>query len=335
MHKKKIFSSIIFFILGVILFWYVYRNFDFSELINALHNLRFGWIIVSIGFGLLSHFIRALRWKMLINTMGYKPVTFNLFLSVIILYFTNLIIPRGGEVSRCVVISKYEKVPFVKLVGTVFVERITDLFAFLLILFVLVIWQLGFFETVLSYPGFQIDFSSLHFKLFPGLLILILIAILVFVLVKFYIFNKIYLKLKQLKGEFIEGISVILHMKEKIKYIVYTFVIFILWLLMLYAMFFAYPPTDKLSFIVALLTYALGTLAYLLPIQAGIGAWHFIVINCLFFYGIDKESGMIFALVAHTFTNLIYLLIGPIAMAFLPIVNNKNTEYQKIKQEMK
>jgi len=223
----------------------------------------------------------------------------------------------------------------VKLVGTVFVERITDLFAFLLILFVLVIWQLGFFETVLSYPGFQIDFSSLHFKLFPGLLILILIAILVFVLVKFYIFNKIYLKLKQLKGEFIEGISVILHMKEKIKYIVYTFVIFILWLLMLYAMFFAYPPTDKLSFIVALLTYALGTLAYLLPIQAGIGAWHFIVINCLFFYGIDKESGMIFALVAHTFTNLIYLLIGPIAMAFLPIVNNKNTEYQKIKQEMK
>jgi hypothetical protein len=143
-------------------------------------------------------------------------------------------------------------------------------------------------------------------------------------MVKFSIFNKIYLKLKTLKGEFIEGISVIMHMKKKIKFIVYTFAIFLLWLLMLYVVFFAYPPTDKLSFIVALLTYALGTLAYLLPIQAGIGAWHFIVINCLFFYGIDKESGMIFALVAHTFTNLIYLIFGPIAMAFLPVLNNTN-----------
>ena len=322
MHKKKIIFSIIFFILGVILFWYVYRNFNFDELKNALHNVRFGWIIVSIMFGLVSQFIRALRWRMLINTMGYKPIISNLFLSVIILYFTNLIIPRGGEVSRCLVISKYEKIPFVKLVGTVFVERITDLFAFLLILFVLVICQFGFFKTVLSYPGFKINYSSHHFKIFPVLLIFILITILVSSMIKFKIFNKIYLKLKKLKGEFIEGISVIMHMKKKINYIVYTFVIFLLWLLMLYVVFFAYPPTEKLSFIVALLTYALGTLAYLLPIQAGIGAWHFIVINCLFFYGIDKESGMIFALVAHTFTSLIYLIFGPIAMALLPVLNN-------------
>ena len=322
MHKKKIIFSIIFFILGVILFWYVYRNFNFDELKNALHNVRFGWIIVSIMFGLVSQFIRALRWRMLISTMGYKPIISNLFLSVIILYFTNLIIPRGGEVSRCLVISKYEKIPFVKLVGTVFVERITDLFAFFLILFVLVICQFGFFKTVLSYPGFKINYSYHHFKIFPVLLIFILITILVYSMIKFKIFNKIYLKLKKLKGEFIEGISVIMHMKKKINYIVYTFVIFLLWLLMLYVVFFAYPPTEKLSFIVALLTYALGTLAYLLPIQAGIGAWHFIVINCLFFYGIDKESGMIFALVAHTFTSLIYLIFGPIAMALLPVLNN-------------
>jgi uncharacterized membrane protein YbhN (UPF0104 family) len=110
MHKKKILSSIIFFILGVTLFWFVYRNFNFSELRTALQDIRFGWIIVSIGSGLLSYFIKALRWKMLINTIEYKPATVNLFLSVIILYFTNLIILGGGEVSKCVVIWKYEKI---------------------------------------------------------------------------------------------------------------------------------------------------------------------------------------------------------------------------------
>jgi glycosyltransferase 2 family protein len=334
LHKRKLLSSLIFLILGITLFWFVYRDFNFKELSKALKNLKFGWIIVSVGFGMLSHYIRALRWGMLINAMGQKPRNVNLFLSVIILYFTNLIIPRGGEVTRCAIVSKYEQVPFVKLVGTVFVERITDLFAFMLIFLIILLFQFRFFETVMNYPGFQLDFSSFHIKLMPVLLIASLITIMVLAMVKFRIFNKVYAKLKQLKGEFIEGISVIIHLKTKVKYIVYTFIIFLLWLLMLYVVFFAYTPTNKLSFIAAVLTYVFGTLAYLLPIQAGIGTWHFIVINCLFFYGIDKESGMIFALIAHTFTNLIFLILGPVAMAFLPIVNNKSPKAQKINSQI-
>jgi len=329
MKKRRIISSIIFFLIGVTLFWFVYRNFKFSELLNALKDIRIGWVIASVGLGLLSHFVRALRWKMLINTMGYSAGTTNLFLSVIILYFTNLIIPRGGEISRCAVVTKYENVPFVKLVGTVFLERITDLSAFLLILLILVICQFSFFKTVMSYPGFKMDFSFHHMKIVPILLIFIFLAILVLALIKFGIFHKIYLKLKQVKGEFIEGAAVIQHLTEKLKYFMYTFLILALWFLMLYVMFFAFPPTDKLTFMAAVLTYTFGTLAYLLPIQAGIGTWHFIVINCLFFYGIDKESGMIFALIAHSFTSLIFLIFGPIALALLPLVNNTSSKKQE------
>lgn len=321
--RKKIISSIVFLILGIALFWLIYRNFDFKELSQALKTIKFGWIILSIGFGLLSHFIRALRWGMLIKTMGYKPGTLNLFLSILILYFTNLIIPRGGEVSRCAVITKYEKVPFVKLVGTVFIERITDLLAFFLILIFLIIFQFRFFKTIMEYPDFQLDFSSYHLKFLPVILVAVFIGLLIAIIVRFKIFKKLYAKLKQLKGEFSEGMSVILHLKQKVVYIFYTFIIFFLWLMMLYAVFFAYPPTNKLSFMVAALTYTFATLAYLLPIQAGIGTWHFLVINCLFFYGIDKESGMVFALIAHTFTNLIFIIIGPIALAVIPLFNIK------------
>ena len=329
MNRKRIISSIIFFIIGVTLFWLVYRNFNIKELISALKEIRYGWIIVAIGFGLLSHFLRAVRWKTLINTMDYKPGITNLFLSVIVLYFTNLVIPRGGEVSRCAVITRYEKIPFVKLVGTVFVERITDLFAFLIILLILVIWQYDFFRTVMSYPGFQIDFSSFHIKLLPLFFGLAILILLIIIIIKLKIFNKLKLKLTKLKNDFTEGLSVILHVRNKILYLATTFLIFILWLLMLYAVFFAYPPTDKLTFLAAALTYTFGTLAYLLPIQAGIGTWHFIVINCLFFYGIDKETGMVFALIAHTFTNLIFLAFGPIALALLPVVNKKTESDKK------
>jgi len=323
MHRKKIVSSVLFFIIGATLLWFVYRDFDARELKTALKNIRYEWIIVSVGFGLVSHFLRAMRWKMLISTMGHKPRTINLFLSVIVLYFTNLIIPRGGEVSRCAVISRYEKIPFVKLIGTVFVERIVDFLTFILIFLILLVWQFSFFRTVFSYPEFKLDFSSLNDKLIPAVLIVILSGILIFVLAKFRIFNRIFLMVKKLKGDFLEGIFVILHMKGRLSFILYTLLIFLLWFLMLYVMFFAYPATTGLTFRVAILTYTFANLAYLLPIQAGIGAWHFIVISCLFFYGIDKETGMIFALIAHTFTNLIFLIFGPVAMAFLPVVNSK------------
>ncbi|MCU0473425.1 MAG: flippase-like domain-containing protein [Bacteroidales bacterium] len=325
MDRKRIFTSLGFFITGIILFWVVYRGFDLRQLKVAIQELRFKWIIISIAIGLLSHFLRAVRWKMLIETLKYKAGIKNLFLSVLVLYFTNLIIPRGGEISRCAVISKYEKIPFVKLIGTVFIERLTDLIAFLIIFLIILFWQFGFFKTVFSYPEFRLDFSDIHSNLLILLMVVALISVIIFILVKFKFTGKILLKFRKLKEEFIEGILVIIHMKGRLKYIILTLLIFLLWVLMYYVVFLAYPPTDKLSFRVAVLTYAFGTLAYLLPIQAGIGAWHFIIISCLYFYGIDKETGMIFALVAHTFTNLIFLVFGPIALALLPIINGKTS----------
>ena len=98
----------------------------------------------------------------------------------------------------------------------------------------------------------------------------------------------------------------------------------ILWLIRFYVIFFAYAPTAKLTITVAIFSYALGTLAYLLPIQAGIGVWHLIIIQCLFLFGVDKDSGMMFALIAHTFSNLIYLAFGALGLVLLPLINNNN-----------
>jgi glycosyltransferase 2 family protein len=326
MDRRRIITSIFFFFIGVALFWIVYRDFNTKQFLDSLDAIRFKWILAAIGFGLLSHLIRAIRWKMLIEIMGYKPTTGNLFLSVIILYFTNLALPRGGEISRCAVITRYEKIPFIKLAGTVFIERLTDMVAFFLILLILIVWQFSFFKTLINYPEFELNLSLSGLNVSVVIIGVILAGALAFSIIKLKIFNKLKMKLRKFKGEFLEGIRVIKHLKNRMQYIVYTLLIFILWVLMLFVVFFAYPPTDHLSFVVAVLTFTCGTLAYLLPIQAGIGAWHFIVINCLFLYGIDKESGMIFALVAHTFTNLIFVIFGPIALGLLPLINRTNSD---------
>ena len=91
-------------------------------------------------------------------------------------------------------------------------------------------------------------------------------------------------------------------------------------------LFLAYPPTQHLSFETAAITFGFAGLAFLLPIQAGMGAWHFVVIQCLLLFGVEANDGKVFALMAHSATNHVYLIIGIIALALLPIVNYKKSK---------
>jgi nitrate/nitrite transporter NarK len=91
-------------------------------------------------------------------------------------------------------------------------------------------------------------------------------------------------------------------------------------------LFLAYSPTQNLSIETAVFTFGIAAIAFLLPIQAGMGAWHFVVIQCLLLFGVGVDDGKVFALIAHSATNHIYLIVGIIALALLPIVNYKKSK---------
>ena len=92
-------------------------------------------ILISIVFGVLSHLSRAYRWKFLLNPMGYYPSFINLTGAVLVNYLFHLGIPRSGDVLRVTVISAYEKIPFSKGLGTVISERVIDLVMMILLVF--------------------------------------------------------------------------------------------------------------------------------------------------------------------------------------------------------
>ena len=110
-------------------------------------------------------------------------------------------------------------------------------------------------------------------------------------------------------------------MERKWLFLGHTALIFTSWLLMLYVVFLAYGPTAHLPLRVGMITFLMGGLAMLAPVQGGIGPWHFMVYETLFIYGIDKADGKIFALIAHATTNLIYLVLGLLALLIIPLVN--------------
>jgi uncharacterized protein (TIRG00374 family) len=232
------------------------------------------------------------------------------------------VIPRGGEIARCGMIAKYEKIPFAKLLGTVFIERLTDFIAFIIIFIGVLFLQASLIKEIFSV--LKLSPSSFQSKILIFGLVVILLILFCWIFRKIGLLNKFQNKINKIKEEIIDGIKSVMMIEKKWIYIILTFLIFLLWLLMLYVVFFAYPPTFNMPLSAAVFTYTIGTFAFLLPIQAGIGVWHFLVSECLYLFGLNKEAGKMFALIAHTFTNLVYLIFGTIGFIIMPLINNNS-----------
>jgi hypothetical protein len=268
---------------------------------------------------------------MLIKPLGYSPRLINSYFAVVLLYFVNLLLPRAGEVFRCTVISRYENIPFAKLAGTVFVERMVDFITLIFLAIVIIFSQFGVFVSFFnSHEEVRNNFDNL--LSFRNMIIGV--AFIVLLIIMFLLFNYYYKKqkanqgsafikkLRLIKMNFVLGIKSIAKIENKWLFIGHTAFIFLMWLFMLYVIFLAYEPTSHLSIQTGMITFLMGGLAMLAPVQGGIGPWHFMVYETLFIYGIDKTDGKIFALIAHASTNMIYLVLGLAAFIILPIINS-------------
>lgn len=324
MDKKRIIRAVVFFLVGVGLMWWVFKGTDLGMLSSELNRINWYWVGLSVVFNMLSQLVRAIRWAMLFKPMKYNPRISNLFLSVIILAFTNQIIPRGGEIARLGVVNRYEKVPFAKLFGTALVERLTDLVILLILFSSLVVWQFPLIMDIVELPQISLKNWSLTriLSFIGGAVALLVIAF--FVLKRIGFFKRIQGKLQKIKHDIKEGFASLYHIKNKVRYFSFSVLIYFLWLCMLFVLFYAYPPTSELGFKAAAFTFGLATMAFLLPIQSGMGAWHFLAIQSLILFGIDHESGKVFALMAHAATNLVHVPFGALAFVLLPIINRFN-----------
>jgi uncharacterized protein (TIRG00374 family) len=320
----NILKYVLLFGIGVFIFWKIYKG-EWGKVGDALKNLNYFWIGVSIVLSILSQISRAIRWNMLIRPLGYNPRLGNTFLSVLVLYLVNLIVPRGGEVARCIVLSKSEKIPFTKLVGTVFIERLADLMTLTTLSIIVFISQIRI--LVKLYNSIQEVQSGLS-KLFTLKALIIGILLIILLFAGLFLFRAIVkknsnkessfvIKLRELKNNVIEGIKSIAKLKNKWNFIGHSLLIFILWLFMLYVIFLAFEPTRHLSLWTGIVTFLIGGVAMILPISGGIGIWHLAVSYTLVLYGISIEDGEIFALIAHTTTNMIYIILGLIAYIWL------------------
>ena len=124
---KKTLKIILPILLGGFIFYWVYRDFDFSKAEEVLlHQTNWWWMLLSLFFGVMSHVLRGWRWKQTLEPLDAHPKTSDCVDAIFVSYATNLVLPRVGEVSRCGVLAKYDNVSFAKSLGTVVTERLVD-----------------------------------------------------------------------------------------------------------------------------------------------------------------------------------------------------------------
>ena len=181
----KILQFLAFFALGASIFWLIYKDQDIERIKSVLKNdVNYWWVALSLFLGLLSHVSRTLRWGLMIEPIGHKPRFINTFLAVMVGYFMNMAFPRMGEVSRCGVLARYEKISFTKLIGTVVAERLVDLISLVILLSIIIVAQFG------KMLRFITENPEIHEKLTEAISSPYLIVGVIVAAVLFFVFRK-------------------------------------------------------------------------------------------------------------------------------------------------
>lgn len=301
---KKIASLTIPLFIGIGLIYYQYTSLSEEQLANIklyFKNADYKFVFLSLLISLLGYWARAYRWKYSLNHLGYETKFRNNFFAVCVSYLVNLTIPRSGEITRAVLLKKYEKVPFDKGFGTIVAERVIDLLIFLLFVFVAFILQ---FNTISTFIFENISPSKLILIGLNGL-----VLGLVFLLIWFRSNWKIIGKIKDKFAGLLEGMTSILVMKNRWKYLFFSFFIWFSYLMMFYVCIFAIPETSDIAFSIVIMGFIFGSVAIGFT-NGGIGAFPISIQTVLLLYGINKGAGAALGWIIWTSQTLLTILLG-------------------------
>ena len=325
---KQIIKFFAFLVVAVILFWLVYRDQNPADLIAVLReDVDYTWVWIAIALGLLSHVSRAMRWQLVARSMGYRISFMNSFMGVMIGYFANLALPRMGEFTRCGVVSKYEHIPFSKLLGTVVTERVFDVMMLLALTLIVMVTQ---FKQVGVFLDRNEEIKENLYRLAASPTTWILagaLVVLLFVVVWYLRRGTFFARLHQFLSGVKEGLLSVRHVKRKSVFVAHTVFIWLMYFLMLYICFFCFDFTSGLGPMVGLTVFVISSYGMVAPVQGGVGAYHFMVIAALAIYlpqtpEIESLSKA-FALLTHGTMTLLYIVMGCLCLLFLPIYNRK------------
>ena len=305
--------------LGVFFIWYVYNSFTPHQLAETkahFNKANYGFIALSVFLSILSHLSRSHRWSYMLEPLGYYPKLANNFMAISVAYLMNILIPKSGEISRGVILDKYENVPFEKGFGTIISERIVDLVFLLGMASVALLLK---FEVLAEYISDSIP-SSVFYAVIIGLFG---IGIIAFIFIK-YSKSKANTKFRSFILGLKDGMMSILKMKKKGAFIFHTCLIWGLYLLSFYTALFALEETTTISFGTIITAFTVGSFTFAFT-NSGFGTYPAALAGILSVFGVSKTVGVAFGWIVWTSNIASLVFFGCISLLLLPLYNRSKS----------
>lgn len=314
--------------IGAALLYWVFKDIDLASLWQNFKDANYLLVGFAAILSLLSHILRAYRWKLMLEPMGYKPSTYNTTLAVLVGYLTNLALPRAGEFARSASLQKLEDIPFEKSFGAVIAERVIDV----LILFVLIGVNLllefdrlqGLFAEIF---GDKLKNTSTLLMLAAGGLVLL--GLVYFILRKNWNKlenNSLVKKIMEIGKGLWNGFSSVRNLKNPAIFIVTTLLIWTLYYWTTYFLYISLNAEGAMSYLGILTILVMGSIGMAAPTMGGIGSYHFLVGKIVMLYGLTQQEGITLATFLHTMQGILFVLIFGVVALLLSFLAGKKAE---------
>ena len=303
--------------IGVFCIYFSFRNINFSDFTKYFYQINYSWVFLGIILGALSHLSRSYRWKFLIEPLGYKLGLANSILAVFSAYLINYTIPRAGDIARATMISKYEKIPLDKTIGTIVAERAIDVVCILIIIGI----------------GLIIEFQKISEKLISliegqelSTILIYVTTISMFVIILFLFLkkSKYYSSMLNFLSGITQGLTVVFRMEKRNLFIFHSIFIWLMYLLMFWVTSMAFIELHDFSFYQFMISFTLAALSIMLS-NGGIGIYPLAVEESLGWYGVQSTTGLAFGWVSWLSQTMMVVIFGGLSLFILPFINRKNS----------
>lgn len=291
-----------------------------DDLIAAIKSINAWYLIPICIVGFFSHFFRAMRWTYLLETVEMKPTIVNTTFAVLVGYIANLALPRAGEVAKCTVLAKYEKMPAHKMIGTIVAERAFDVVCLVVVTMLALLLQFNQIEGYVSNSMSHIKEKIHHNQ--PMLIIAgVVLIIIILIIIALYRRHK-ETKVGRFMKEMTRGVLSILHMKKRWQFMWYTFLIWLMYMMQIYIGLLSLPATQHLSPLTALVILVYGSIG-MIGTPGGIGLYPFLVAQVLGIYAIDEVPAQAFGWIAWVVQTGLIIILGLASLILIHPYNNR------------
>lgn len=302
----------------------------------ALLSTNYLIVVPILLLNLLSQWVRGARWRLLIEPLGHAPKSSNLFAAVLACNMINAAVPRAGEIVKCTMVSRKEKLPIDKIFGTILIERAFDMFCYGVLILATLLVEAG---VVKDYIKEKLgNFSgqaagAIVLKISIALVLFLSLLYLIKFLVRKYPHIGIFEKIKNAISGVMHGFAAVRHMQRKGLFILLTVLMWGLYWVQIYIGFSAMQGLQHLGVSESFSVLVLTTLA-MIVMPGGLGAFPIFVMEALSLYGIDSALGNAFGWLMWGVSTILTLLAGAIAMVAFSLMKGTNANDKPTPEEV-